>query len=111
MWPRASESTIRKNCVEDPRPVAVVKRTVRNESVAKARVKKEYRGRYFVRYTRVAHRLLDDDNPCSKFHTDILRYASILPDDAPGQTTITTGQRKAEKGEQEHTLIEVSYLP
>ncbi|PTX92074.1 hypothetical protein DB346_24310 [Verrucomicrobia bacterium LW23] len=39
--------------------------------------------RYRVRIISYRRRLLDQDNACAKFHIDSLRYAGLLPDDAP----------------------------
>ncbi len=55
----------------------------------------------------VRKRLADEDGLCGKFHTDCLRYAGFIPDDRPEICSIRTTQRKAAKGEDEHTLIEV----
>jgi hypothetical protein len=62
---------------------------------------------FLVVLTSVRKRLLDEDNLVGKFHTDLLRYSGVIPSDAPGQTSIQTKQRKAAKGEEEHTVIEV----
>ncbi len=62
---------------------------------------------FFVRITSIRKRLLDEDNLASKYHTDCLRYAGLLPSDAPAQTRIETRQRKTNKGEEEHTVVEL----
>jgi len=64
-------------------------------------------GRVLVRFTSVRKRLLDEDNLCAKFHCDLLRYAGLISGDEPGKTSIKTTQRKAGKGEAEHTAIEI----
>lgn len=84
-----------------PKPVALP------SSHGDREVKAKDSRRFLVRVTDVRKRLLDDDNGVEKFHVDCLRYAGILPSDAPGQTTIERGQRKAGKGEQERVIIEV----
>ncbi|PTY03317.1 hypothetical protein DB346_05405 [Verrucomicrobia bacterium LW23] len=39
--------------------------------------------RYRVRIISHRRRLLDQDNACAKYHIDSLRYAGLLPNDAP----------------------------
>lgn len=63
-----------------------------------------------MRVTSVRKCLLDEDNLCEKYHVDCLRYSGIIPDDSPDKVRIETTQRKAAKGEEEHTLIEVFAL-
>ena len=63
-----------------------------------------------MRVTSIRKRLADEDGLCEKYFVDLCRYAGIIPDDAPGVCKIQTGQRKAEKGEEEHTLIEIFNL-
>jgi hypothetical protein len=63
--------------------------------------------KYLVRVTSVRLRLLDEDNLCEKFHVDCLRYAGILPSDAPGRCRIETTQRLCRAGEEEKTILEV----
>lgn len=67
-------------------------------------------GRVFVRVTSVRKRLLDPDNLCEKYHLDCLRYAGLLRDDTAAEIDLKTQQRKAAKGEEEHTEIQVDYL-
>lgn len=55
-------------------------------------------------------RLLDEDNLCEKYHVDCCRYAGLIPDDAPSQVRIQTLQRKARRGEAEHTQVEIYQL-
>lgn len=66
--------------------------------------------KFLVRVTSIRKRLLDEDNLCEKFHVDCLRYAGILPSDAPHTTRIVTTQRACREGEEEKTLIEVFKL-
>lgn len=67
-------------------------------------------GKFLVRVTSVRKRLLDEDNLCEKFHVDCLRYAGIIPSDAPGTTRIETTQRSCGEGEEEKTVIQVFKL-
>lgn len=64
-------------------------------------------GRVFVRFVSVRKRLLDPDNLSEKWLLDCLRFAGIIPGDEPERLSLETTQRKAAKGEAEHTLIEV----
>lgn len=64
-----------------------------------------------VRITSIRKNLLDTDNICQKYLVDLLRYAGILYDDNPEQTTIQTSQRKCKDGEQEQTLVEIEIFP
>ena len=80
-----------------PRPPSLVPRQTQGSD----------RQRFLVRTTSVRNRLLDEDNLCEKYHVDLCRYAGIIPGDEAGTTKIETTQRKAHKGEEEHTLIEV----
>ena len=63
--------------------------------------------RYLVCIKSVRKHLLDRDNVCEKMHVDCLRYAKVIPGDAPDQTDIKTPQRKPKKGEEEYFVIEV----
>lgn len=78
--------------------------------VAKTQPKESPRQKFLVRITAVRVRLLDEDNLCEKFHVDLCRYAGALPGDEAGKTKIETTQRRAQKGEEEHTEIEIYEL-
>lgn len=55
------------------------------------------------------HKLLDTDNLYggAKFYCDFLRYCGAIPDDTEDQIELKVTQRKAKKGEEEKTIIEV----
>ena len=55
------------------------------------------------------NRLLDTDNLYggAKFYCDFLRYCGAIPDDTEDQIELKVTQRKAKKGEEEKTIIEV----
>ena len=55
------------------------------------------------------NRLLDTDNLYggAKFYCDFLRYCGAIPDDTEDQIELKVTQRKAKKGEEEKTVIEV----
>jgi len=79
----------------------------RGGRVGKAKNKERRGQRFLVRITSVRSRLIDEDNLCGKLVCDLCRYAGALPSDAPGETKIEVGQRKAEKGELQTTIVEV----
>jgi hypothetical protein len=86
---------------------AATQSAIRDVPLATRQVEEGSSGRFLVRITSVRKRLADEDGLCGKFHTDCLRYAGFIPDDRPEICSIRTTQRKAAKGEEEHTLIEV----
>lgn len=108
-FPNASEAFIRANGDQGSGAPAVAQCPVRSEPLAAAQTQKGNRGRFFVRLTSVRNRLLDEDNLCPKFHVDLLRYAGIIPSDAPDRTSIRTTQRKCQEYEAEHVEIEIDY--
>lgn len=63
--------------------------------------------RLHLRIVSVRKRLIDPDNIVAKWTIDALRYAGIIRDDSAKEITVELSQRKAAKGEEEHTLIEV----
>ena len=65
---------------------------------------------FLVLVEAVHSRLIDEDNLCEKYHVDLLRYAGVIPDDAPDTTKIEVTQRKAKKGETEKVTITVYAL-
>ena len=65
-------------------------------------------GRFLVRVTSVRKRLADEDGLCEKYVLDCCRYAGLIPDDSPELCKVETCQRKAKKGEKEHTIIEIT---
>lgn len=101
----------RRDDGQDAARGAELERAAGNEPLAKGKKKKADRRRFLVRITSVRDRLLDEDNCCSKFCTDLCRYAGILPSDAPGTAKIETLQRKPQKGEAQHTIVEVFEIP
>jgi len=63
--------------------------------------------RFWIRVESVRTVLLDQDNLCPKAFIDCLRYAGLIRDDSTKHVRSEATQRKAEKGEEEHTLINV----
>lgn len=60
-----------------------------------------------IRFISVRKRLCDPDNLSVKWLLDCLRYCGAIAGDEPEKIILETGQRKAEKGEDEHTLIQI----
>jgi len=83
------------------------KRRARARPLAESEAKTNDPRFYLVRVTSVRSRLIDTDNLVPKWHIDALRYAGILPSDAPDKARIETSQRKAKDGEAPHTQIQV----
>lgn len=109
LFPHCSSSFLAENSdsVKSPKP-AKPKRNPVPKQVGDNGDKKADSARYVVCYTDVRKRLLDEDNAVSKWHTDCLRRAGIIPDDNPEVCKIIVTQRKCLKGEEPHCLIEVS---
>ena len=95
---------------DHPRPAPKLEPTPRDEPLAAPQTQGRDRQRFLVRVTSVRKRLLDEDNLCEKYHVDLCRYAGIVPNDSPDKTKIEVSQRKAKKGEEERTVIEVEEI-
>lgn len=65
-------------------------------------------GRVHLRIVSVRKRLLDPDNLSPKWLIDCLRYCGAINGDEPDKISLETTQRKAGKGEEEHTIIEIT---
>lgn len=105
---RASEGFIQANIpTGDSGKAAVVERDLGNGTLGQEEVQRRACSKFFIRVTSVRHRLIDQDNLCEKYHVDLCRYASIIPDDSPDKLEIEVCQIKAGKGQQEKTIIEV----
>ena len=85
-----------------------LKRPLRDAALGEVKAKKRDTGFYVVRLTSYRCRLLDTDNLCGKYHTDVLRYAGILHADSPETCRIETRQEKVKKKEDQRTLIEIT---
>lgn len=109
LFPHASRSLLEVNA-QDYGPDAPTESVIRPKPLAESKAKEANPERFLVRLTSVRKRLADEDGLCGKVHTDALRYAGIIPDDRPEICSIRTTQRKCDKGEEEHTLIEVYQL-
>jgi hypothetical protein len=105
-FPNASPAFVAANAESAGTP-AVVERAACDATLAARETKGRHSGRYLVRVESVRSRLLDEDNLCAKYHVDCLRYAGILPSDAPGVAKIEVTQRRCLKGEAEKVVIRV----
>ncbi len=89
-------------------PDPLLERHLPNEPLAADQTKAANSTRYSVRVTSYRRRLLDEDNLAEKFHVDALRYAGILPSDAPERCEIITTQAKVRTKAEEKTVIEIT---
>ena len=87
---------------------AKLERNLGNGPLAKSEAEKGNSERVLVRVTSVRKRLIDEDNLAEKYHVDCCRYAGLIHGDEPSKTKIEVCQRKAEKDEAEHTIIEIT---
>ena len=107
------ETTLRKpnanHNTNDTGKAPILERTAGNAALVETQVQSGTGDRILVRIESIRKRLLDEDNLVSKYHTDLCRYSGLIPSDAPGVCKIETTQRRAEKGEIEHTEITITY--
>lgn len=115
LFPHASQSLIAANeqdygqaHVENPRTTSVVESNTSDAPLEAKEVQGRTDGRFLVRVTSVRKRLADEDGLCEKYVLDCCRYAGLIPDDSPELCKVETSQRKAEKGEEENTIIEIT---
>ncbi len=111
-FPNASESFLKLNSKEEnsnnnSRKVAKLESNLSYEPLAEEKLQRDVQERYIVRIESVRKHMLDTDNICSKYITDLLRYSYIISSDDFEQTTIQTTERKCMPEEQEHTKIEI----
>jgi len=108
----ASDATRRLNLQTGGAGAApVVEHNPRDATVGAVQVQAGGGQRFLVRVTTRRSRLVDEDNLCEKFVVDLLRYAGVIPDDAPGTTKIEVAQEKTRKGQEEVVTLEVYELP
>lgn len=94
-----------------PAPTSKSKRGAGARSLATAQAKESHPDFYVVRVTSFRTRLLDTDNLVPKWHVDSLRYAGVLPSDAPDRARIETSQEKVKTKAEERTEIEILITP
>jgi len=99
-----------KLSADHPRPAPKLEPATRHEPLATPQTQGRDRQRFLVRVTSIRKRLLDEDNLAEKFHVDLCRYAGVIPGDEADKTKIEVCQRKAKKGEEERTVIEVEEI-
>jgi len=109
--PGLTEKRLYDHHPENPRTPAVVEHDPRPRPLAEGEAEKGNPDRVLIRVTSVRKRLLDEDNLAEKYHVDCCRYAGLVHSDEPGKTKIEVSQRKARKGEEEHTQIEIISKP
>jgi hypothetical protein len=116
LFPNASKSIIAANAqdygkphAEDTLPIAAVERNSSHAPLEAKEVQRRTDGRFLVRVESVRKRLADEDGLCEKYVLDCCRYAGLIPDDSPELCKVETSQRKAAKGEEEHTQITITY--
>ena len=88
--------------------IAKLERAACNEPLATGKGKKEAFGRVHFKFVSVRKRLIDPDNVSVKWLLDCCRRIGLVAGDEHDKVTIETAQRKAEKGEEEHTIIEIT---
>lgn len=106
LFPNASRDAIARNR-KGAGQAAELESNSEHGAIHPRQVQDRHPAQFLVCITSVRQRLLDEDNLCEKYHVDCCRYAGLIPDDSPQSVKIETRQRKAEKGESEHTLIEI----
>lgn len=96
--------------VGDTGKAAAVERRARHESLAAKEVQGRTGGRVLVVVTSIRRYDCDDDGLCEKYLIDLLRYAGILSGDSQRHCKIETSFRKAKKGEEERTEVDIYEL-
>lgn len=114
LFPHASAQFIRTNASDRaPRPASTPepKRRAGDGPLGAPQAQASHSGKYVVRVTSFRVRLLDTDNLVPKWHVDALRYAGVLPSDAPDRCEIETKQKKVSAKAEERTEILIEKLP
>ena len=88
--------------------ITKLERAACDEPLATGKGKKEASGRVHFKFVSVRKRLIDPDNVSVKWLLDCCRRIGIVAGDEHDKVTIETAQRKAENGEEEHTIIEIT---
>ena len=92
----------------DTGATAKLERIAGDEPLAASKGEKEASGRVHFKFVSVRKRLIDPDNVSVKWLLDCCRRIGLVAGDEHDKVTIETAQRKAEKGEEEHTVIEIT---
>lgn len=119
LFPRASASVLAANAgdygkphdnqANHPRQAAELERDPGNAPLAAGEGKEATAGRVHLRIVATRKRLCDPDNLSPKWLVDCLRYCGVIRNDTPEDITLEVAQRKAAKGEAEHTEITIIY--
>lgn len=78
-------------------------------ALATGKIEAQDSRRVHIRFESVRQRLCDPDNLSEKWLLDCLRNCGAIAGDEPDKITLETTQRKAAKGEEEHTQITITY--
>ena len=84
--------------------------TPKHELAREARGEEECTRRIHVSIEVRRRRLLDPDNICNKFITDLLRYSGILRDDSSKFIEFSQRQTKVKRREEEETIVELTWV-
>jgi hypothetical protein len=116
LFPHASQSLIAANEQDYGKPyiqsdgqIAKLERAAGDELLAEIKGKKEASGRVHFKFVSVRKRLIDPDNVSVKWLLDCCRRIGLVAGDEHDKVTLETSQRKAAKGEEEHTQITITY--
>lgn len=80
------------------------------KSVPQAGDERSDSAKLLIRVKSFRRRLLDEDNLVEKWHVDALRYAGIVPSDAPDKAKIEVSQEKVKTKEEECTVITIERI-
>lgn len=120
LFPNASQATLAANAedygsgvpeleTDHSRPVAKLERHTGNGPLEAGQGQEAGPGRVHLSIVSVRKRLCDPDNLAPKWTIDCLRYTRIISGDEPDKITLETTQRKAAKGEAEHTEVTITW--
>jgi hypothetical protein len=90
---------------------AVMESRPRPKQVGPRKIKEVDPRKFHVVVTNYRRRLLDEDNLCEKYVVDCVRYARIIPGDAPQTTHIEVRQCKVDSESDERVEVDISELP
>jgi len=106
LFPNASRATIAANA-DHTGANPELEHAAGDGPLATSQGQEEDSGRVHIRIVSVRKCLCDPDNLSPKWLLDSLRYCRVIRDDTPAAITLETTQRKAAKGEAEHTVIQI----
>ena len=116
LFPNASKSIIAANAQDYAKThadcagtIAKLESPLGDRALAAGEAKTQDTSRVHIRFISVRQRLCDPDNLSEKWLLDCLRNCGAIKGDEPDKITLETTQRKAEKGEEEHTQITITY--